>query len=164
MEEPFEKSKDFQYRRHELVYDTFGRRFFALVIDCLVLVIPYSVLATVLGMPIFGIYNNAFPGFSWVIYYMARVVVAWLYFALLESSDRNGTIGKIAVDLKVVTLTEETASFDRASLRFFAKLFSAFILFVGFLMARWTDKKQTLHDLVCGTVVIYSGPEESIRM
>ena len=38
--------------------------------------------------------------------------------------------------------------------RFFAKFISAIILFIGYLMAAFTDRKRALHDIIAGTLVI----------
>jgi uncharacterized RDD family membrane protein YckC len=45
-------------------------------------------------------------------------------------------------------------SFGRATGRFFAKIISSIILFIGFIMAGFTEKKQALHDMIAGTLVI----------
>jgi uncharacterized RDD family membrane protein YckC len=38
--------------------------------------------------------------------------------------------------------------------RYFAKIISAIILGVGFLMIAFTDKKRGLHDMIASTLVI----------
>ena len=48
-------------------------------------------------------------------------------------------------------------SFGRASGRYFAKIVSTVILLIGFLMAGWTSRKQALHDLIAGTLVVHRG-------
>jgi uncharacterized RDD family membrane protein YckC len=45
-------------------------------------------------------------------------------------------------------------SFGRATGRFFAKIISAIILGIGYIMAGFTEKKQALHDILAGTLVI----------
>jgi uncharacterized RDD family membrane protein YckC len=92
-----------------------------------------------------------------VLYVLLLLVTAWLYFAGMESSPRQGTLGKLVVGLHVGDLYGRRISFWRASGRFFAKFISGFLLLVGFLMAGWTRKKQTLHDLCAGTTV-FRGP------
>ena len=85
---------------------------------------------------------------------LLRVVLNWLYFSLLESSAWQGTLGKKALGLEVTDLDGRRISFGRATGRFFAKYISVIILFIGFMMAGFTEKKQALHDMIAGTLVI----------
>jgi uncharacterized RDD family membrane protein YckC len=85
------------------------------------------------------------------------VVVAWLYFAGMESSDRQGTLGKMALGLRVADTAGRPIGFGRASLRHFAKILSALILYLGFVMAAFTARRQGLHDMLAGTVVLHTG-------
>ena len=50
----------------------------------------------------------------------------------------------------------ERISFGRANGRYWSKILSAFILCIGFLMAGFTKKKQGLHDIIAGTLVVKS--------
>lgn len=82
------------------------------------------------------------------------VVALWLYFALLESSPRQGTLAKMLVHERVTDLDGRRISFKRATARHFAMYLSAVSpFFVGFLMAFWTKRRQTLHDYVASTLV-----------
>jgi uncharacterized RDD family membrane protein YckC len=83
-----------------------------------------------------------------------RMVLNWLYYALLESSTWQATLGKKALGLEVTDVEGRRISFGRASGRFFAKIISTLILFIGFIMAGFTEKKQALHDIIAGTLVI----------
>ena len=78
----------------------------------------------------------------------------WLYFALLESSAKQGTLGKMALGIRVTDLDGNRISFGRATGRYFAKFISAIILYIGFIMAAFTAKKQALHDIIASTLVI----------
>ena len=44
-------------------------------------------------------------------------------------------------------------SFARASGRHFAKYLSAFLFFIGYVIAAFTNRHQALHDMLAGTVV-----------
>ena len=85
------------------------------------------------------------------------LVVGWLYFALLESSERGATVGKMAVGLRVVTATGQRLSFLHATGRYFAKVISAIILGIGFIMVAFTDRKRGLHDMIADTLVVKTG-------
>jgi uncharacterized RDD family membrane protein YckC len=85
---------------------------------------------------------------------LLRVVLHWLYYSLLESSAWQATLGKKALGLEVTDLDGNRISFGRASGRFFAKFISWIILLIGYIMAGFTEKKQALHDILAGTLVI----------
>jgi uncharacterized RDD family membrane protein YckC len=85
---------------------------------------------------------------------LAVLMVGWLYWAALESSPWQATIGKKTLGLKVTDIEGRRISFARASGRYFAKLLSQLVLFVGFVMAGFTEKKQALHDMIAGCLVV----------
>jgi uncharacterized RDD family membrane protein YckC len=81
--------------------------------------------------------------------------LGWLYFAGMESSARQATIGKSAMSLRVTNYEGQRISFGHATGRFFAKIVSGLIPFaIGYIMAAFTEKKQALHDLIAGTLVL----------
>lgn len=80
--------------------------------------------------------------------------IAWGYFALMESSPKQATLGKMALGIIVTDIREQRISFARATGRYFAKLLSWITALVGFFMAAWTPKKQGLHDIIAGTLVV----------
>jgi uncharacterized RDD family membrane protein YckC len=80
--------------------------------------------------------------------------LSWVYFAGMESSPLRATLGKLAVGLFVSSEDGERVSFAQATGRFFGKIISALILSIGFLMAGWTSRKQALHDIMAGTLVL----------
>ena len=83
-----------------------------------------------------------------------RTILDWLYFALMESSAWQATLGKKALGLEVTDLDGRRVSFGRATGRFFAKIISSIILCIGYIMIGFTEKKQGLHDMIAGTLVI----------
>ncbi len=85
---------------------------------------------------------------------LLRTILNWLYYSLLESSAWQATLGKKALGLEVTDLDGNRISFGRATGRFFAKIISSIILGIGYLMAGFTEKKQALHDILAGTLVI----------
>jgi uncharacterized RDD family membrane protein YckC len=55
----------------------------------------------------------------------------------------------------VVTLQGEQISHPRALLRFVIKAFLSFpLLYIGVLMVAFTQRKQGLHDMMAGTLVL----------
>ncbi|WP_407968843.1 RDD family protein [Bacillus altitudinis] len=82
------------------------------------------------------------------------IAVTWLYYAIMESSKLQGTLGKMALGIKVTKVTGEKITFGRATGRFFAKGFLSPILFIGYIITFFTEKKQALHDLIASTIVV----------
>lgn len=76
-----------------------------------------------------------------------------LYYSLLESSAKQATWGKQICGLKVTDLQGNRLTFGRAMGRAAAKVFLSNACFLGYLAVFFTEKRQTLHDLVAGTLV-----------
>lgn len=95
---------------------------------------------------------GAFFGATMVLY-LVLIVITWLYFALMESSKFQGTVGKIAIGLVVTDMEGNRITFARATGRYFGKILSSLIFMIGYIMAGFTEKKQALHDMLAGTLV-----------
>jgi len=78
----------------------------------------------------------------------------WCYFAGLESGSMQATIGKLATGLYVTDLNGDRVSFARASGRYFGKWISNALQLVFYGLAGWTTKKQALHDMMAGCLVL----------
>jgi uncharacterized RDD family membrane protein YckC len=85
---------------------------------------------------------------------LVLAVAEWLYFALMESSNRMATLGKMAIGIKVTDLNGNRVSFGRATGRYFARILSGMILMIGYIMAGFTQKKQALHDMMASCLVV----------
>jgi uncharacterized RDD family membrane protein YckC len=143
-------------------YAGFWLRFVAYIIDSIILgfVIGLAIFLPLMGSEL----GSLSEGNPWEIYTtfgprlvavrLLGLMVAWLYFALLESSAWQATLGKKALGLQVTDLGGRRITFGRASGRFFGKIISAMILLIGFIMAGFTEKKQALHDMMAGCLVI----------
>jgi uncharacterized RDD family membrane protein YckC len=154
-------------------YAGFWLRFVAYLIDGVILFIGELVIFFLFG--ILGAAADAFSsgltgssgstGVSFagqVASLLAWAIVlagTWLYFSLQESSARQATIGKAAMGIKVTDLEGTRMSFGRATGRYFAKFLSGLICDIGFAMAGFTERKQGLHDMVAGTLVVRTRPD-----
>ncbi len=85
---------------------------------------------------------------------LVNLVTNWLYFAYMESSASQATLGKMVVGVKVTDLNGNRIGFGKATGRYFGKIVSGFILAIGFIMAGFTERKQALHDMMAGTLVV----------
>ena len=85
----------------------------------------------------------------------ASLVFTWLYHALMESSEWQATVGKKALGLVVTDMAGQRVSFGRSTGRHFGKIITNMVpLLIGYIMAGFTEKKQALHDMLAGCVVL----------
>jgi uncharacterized RDD family membrane protein YckC len=82
------------------------------------------------------------------------ICVDMSYTVFWQQSNLCGTYGQHLLGIKVVDKEGTKISFNRACGRYFASLISSVILKLGFIVAFFTDKKQTLHDLIAETIVL----------
>jgi len=89
---------------------------------------------------------------------VASVLVTWLYHALMESSEWQATVGKRMFGLVVTDTAGQRVSFARASGRHFGKIITNMLpVFIGYLMAAFTERRQALHDMIAGCVILRRG-------
>jgi uncharacterized RDD family membrane protein YckC len=147
-----------------VVYAGFWKRFAAYCIDYVVVTaITYAVMIPVALIGAIGIGATASAdnpvasgvGIALVgLGYLLAVLLPLMYFVWMHSSRHQATLGKLAVGIKVVRTDGTRIGFWRAFGRIFATILSTLILFIGWLMAGFTQQKQALHDMVCDTLVV----------
>lgn len=134
--------------KSDVAYAGFWRRFLAYLIDTTFLLGVEGLIA--LGVLMVAPYDlqavlNIAP---------VSAAVGWAYFVVMESSPARGTLGKMALNLYVGDLHGDPISFRRALARNLLKALSWLLLGFGFVAAGFTPKKQGLHDLLSGTLVL----------
>ena len=93
--------------------------------------------------------------FGFIVLILGLIAGQWLYFAWMESSVHQGTVGKMSLGLIVTDLQGRRVSFGRATGRFFSKIITGLIPFyIGYIMAGFTEKKQALHDMIASCLVL----------
>lgn len=145
-------------------YGGFWRRVLAYIIDAIILSIVGGIISAALFGSAAGL-SSLMPGSESTTALTGAMlgvqglsfVLNWLYFAVLESSSMQGTLGKKALGMIVTDLDGGRIGFGRATGRYFAKILSAVILMIGFVMVAFTARKQGLHDLIAGTLVHKAG-------
>lgn len=106
------------------------------------------------GQPLDPAQMVAFLGFIFTLVALS-VIAKWLYYAYLESGEKQATVGKQAMGVYVTDLQGQRLSFGRASGRFFAKIVTGMVpLGIGYIMAGFTERKQALHDMIASTLVL----------
>ena len=86
------------------------------------------------------------------------LLVTWLYHALMESSEWQATVGKRALGLVVTDMAGRRVSFGRSTGRHFGKIITNLVpAFLGYIMAAFTEKRQALHDMMAGCLILRRG-------
>ena len=148
-----------------------GARFIAALIDGVVLGIPIGIISMALSamMAARVIHRTSrdtsfnpgmaaeamgtfFAGFGFIM--ILSVLLSWAYFAIMESSRWQGTLGKKAMGIRVTDLNGSRITLGRATIRLAVKAFLSGWFLLGYIMAFFTQKKQALHDLIAGTLVL----------
>lgn len=137
-------------------YAGFWRRLAAFTVDLSVTSVVFFALAILLPIllgPWLGVPRGAVLVVSAAILWQA---VSWIYWAVMESSPRQGTVGKAMLNIVVTDARGRRLSFGRATARHFGKIVSALAALAGFAMIATTARKQGLHDLVSGSLVVFT--------
>ncbi len=151
-------------------YAGFWKRFAAYLIDKLLL----SVVSLMILLPMMAVFGVGL-GMSiaegdeestiavvlaaivaWTIIGIIILLANWLYFALMESSAKQATLGKMALGIIVTDLEGRRISFGRATGRYFGKIISDLTFSIGYIIAGFTEKKQALHDMMASCLVVNS--------
>ena len=142
------------------VYAGFWLRFVAFLIDTVLLTVVGGLIGAVFGGVVGGSMGAtgssveditaAVTGPAYLIGFLINVI----YYVTMESSSRQATLGKSALGLVVTNAEGNRISAGQALGRYFGKYVSALILGIGFIMIAFTERKQGLHDLLAGTLVV----------
>jgi uncharacterized RDD family membrane protein YckC len=163
----FERNSSLEHAR--LPYASFSRRAMARLIDLGVVLVPCVVFYFVnraLGFPLkyTSLFNwqqpesatmfmsYDFPGIL-TVFLSIKLLVAYPYFALTESSSWQGTLGKQAMRIKVTDINGNQISFARATARYFLKIISSIEFMLGYLIC-FSDQRQTIHDYLSRVLVV----------
>lgn len=157
----------------QVKYAGFWLRFAAYIIDQFVIGVAGFIIAVpiILGIIAFGLNLDGIKTLSDFLTHeglllvggiigmvmlaiLFSIVMKWLYYALMESSKFGGTLGKMAVSIKVVDMEGNRITFGRATGRYFSRIITNMTLLIGYIIAGFTEKKQALHDLIASCLVV----------
>ena len=147
--EEFEDSGTPDSDTPDIVYANFWKRVAAAIIDGI----------------IFIIFLALFQKFG--------ILLGWAYYAIMESSPQQGTLGKMAVGIAVTDLKGNRISFGRATGRYFCMYLTAitFVIYIftdtyfgicltaitlaiDYIIAAFTGKRQTIRDMIASCLII----------
>lgn len=159
-------------------YAGIGARFLAALMDGVILGIPVGIISTALSAMMAarvihrtsretslnpGMAADAlatfFTGFGLIM--IISVLLTWAYFALLESSSWQGTVGKKIMGIQVADLQGSRITLGRATVRVAVKALLSGWFLIGYIIALFTRRKQALHDLIAGTLVLTKQPAQA---
>ena len=126
------------------MYASVWKRFWAFMIDLAVFIVLFIFLAQLL---------NDFT------VSLILLVIIWLYYALLESSPWQASLGKRLMGLKVVDKRGRRLTFSKATKRLLVRLVTNVAFYIGFFTAAFDKHKETLHDKVSHSLVISADSE-----
>jgi uncharacterized RDD family membrane protein YckC len=147
------------YLHPELFRGVLTRRFFAFLIDLVVLSIP--VILACLFIAVFGVVTL---GLGWALFWLvspASIVWALVYFGASLGGPHSATIGMRVMDLEMRTWYGAPSYFVLGAMH--AVLFWVSVSFLTplvVLVGLFNGRRRLLHDILLGTVVINS----SVRM
>ena len=147
-QQPVEKETIVHYPN---MHAGFWIRFWAYLVDLLVI----GSVNRIIIYPLFSLIgldtNNSF------IFSPVSIATAITYFAyfVIMTKILNQTLGKMIFGLKVVSIRDEKLNWITIIFRELVGRYISKIIWIGFLIAAFTPKKQTLHDIFADTLVIH---------
>jgi uncharacterized RDD family membrane protein YckC len=139
------------------IYAGFWLRLVAALIDSVALFIPLCAIAFVamVTVKLVSATKKSDPSvLLMAVLPLALMVGTWLYFAVMESSSWQATLGKKVLGLYVTDLGGNRLALGRATGRTFAKYLSSMTAGIGYVLCGFTKKKQALHDMVANCLVL----------
>ena len=147
------------YLHPELFRGVLTRRFFAFLIDLVVLSVP--VILACLFIAVFGVVTL---GLGWALFWLvspASIIWALVYFGASLGGPHSATIGMRLMDLEMRTWYGAPSYFVLGAMH--AVLFWVSVSFLSplvVLVGLFNGRRRLLHDILLGTVVVNS----SVRM
>jgi uncharacterized RDD family membrane protein YckC len=153
-------------------YAGFWIRLVAQIIDSIIFYIISFIPSFMFGFLSAAVFNFKLTTPAYIAIGIISVMLYWLYQSLFISSKYMATPGKMVVGIKVTDLEGNRISFSRATLRYLFKngigdlgnilgyiliWLNVLLIFtlVSPLFMPFNVKKQALHDMLAGTLVVY---------
>ena len=139
-------------------------RFLAFMIDivvAIIAIIAVTIVFLIFFDSLFGVEVGFLAGL--IMFILAGLAAQFLYKPLMEASEYQGTIGKIALSMKVVDKNGQRITVAKSFIRTIIYLIEHAIPFgsLAFLIIAFTDENRGLHDMAAETYVVskyWQGP------
>ena len=135
-------------------YAGFWLRLVAAIVDGCIVLLAIWILGWAISVDFAALEPTEADRFKIRLLWIALVFVAWIYYAVMESTAPQATVGKLFMGIYVTDLDGNRVTFKSASARYWVKYLSTVILFIGYVMAAFTRRKQALHDIVASCLVL----------
>jgi uncharacterized RDD family membrane protein YckC len=142
--------------------------------------VDFCILLAIVGCSsfiLFFLFGTPENGSESIFIIITIILITWLYNASFQSSEKQGTPGKILLGIKITDLNGNRISFGRATARYLLEygygnaivfifglyvdlkepgyaLICSIILLANYLILLFNEKKQCLHDMISGCLVI----------
>jgi uncharacterized RDD family membrane protein YckC len=137
------------HKNELFIFAGFLSRFLAAIIDIIIILIISFIFAF-----LYTLYSKSSAINGATVGVLSQFIISWLYYTFCESSKLKATFGKKVLGICVVDLNGNEIGFIRANGRFWGKLLSMSIYFIGFYMIAVTKNKQSLHDKMARCLVV----------
>jgi len=170
---PTKEQRDWAAGRTEpMKFAGFWKRVIASIIDgliilfinlilLLILVFGFGFTMTAFTVPVTeeGAFVAGYMGgiMGYLVWCFVSILVLWLYYAIMESSRCQGTLGKMLLGIYITDQYGKRIGVGRASGRYFLKVLLYSVPLLGFIdcvMVAVTEKKQAWHDMPVGCLVL----------
>lgn len=129
------------------LYAGFWRRVAAYLIDSTVLGVAVALILLPFS---FNEYLAMIGGLIAIVFFFG-------YFIVMHSSPLQATVGKLLLGVKVTDREGNRIGIGRSVGRFLGMFISSLTLGIGYLLAGVTERRQALHDMIAGTLVVRRG-------
>jgi uncharacterized RDD family membrane protein YckC len=156
-------------------YAGFWIRVVASLIDSLILIVPTVLIVWFASPPMAADLEQAQTG---ILPWLMVAALEWIYFAGLESSESQASLGKRIVNIVVTDTEGQRIPFSVASMRAWpmylptlgvalavladtpaAQMLTGLAGFVSCVAVAFTQRKQGFHDMMANCLVVYkTGP------
>jgi len=152
VEPPYDKDRSFNYA-------STGRRIIGGLIDTAIVII-LSIIPTILILLTSNPPKDFSPEqYAKILGGCFGLIVSVAYEALLQSSRHQATLGQRLMKVKVTDRQGIRITFSKALVRTLVSCISSVIFKLGYAIQPFTARKQTLHDLAAGTIVVNAGQD-----
>ncbi len=141
----------------EIKYGGFWIRLVAYIIDIIIVTVILVIVIFLISIIFPAEFSGSVENGSWEnTEKLLQIIIGVFYFAGLESSKNQATLGKKVSRLKVIREDQKDVTFGLSLLRIInLSLSIPLTLGIGILMIAFNRKKQGLHDIFCKTLVVY---------
>lgn len=141
-----------------LQFAGFGRRFTAFMIDSFITGYIPQFIITLISASVMQVGQDQPDLESIAALFNCILLSGWLlfvgmYFVVIPAHSGQ-TLGKKMLGIKIVNTSGDAPGEGRCLLRWIGYMVSSLILYIGFLMPLWTERKQALHDMMASTYVV----------